>query len=239
MAVLEKVVDMKISDRLLQVKFRKQEYSTNVLCEKSFSFYTGKIYGILCNHNECGWGVSYLLSGRAAIDQEKIFINGKEYNKGEIIKEGWYVGEGINKKFFCPLNNTLKKQILFALKQSKINQNLNDVIDKFELSRDKIDCKFFKLGWESWRASVAIGYAYGKKIYCYPWMDTAYLKELIYNSGFIFYSNILKNAGNITILPASDRCLLEMICDEIITINDSRFHQYTFIEEYIKQQKNL
>lgn len=237
MEVLEKIVDMKVKDRLIKVKFRKEETSVNVLYETSFSLYEGKLYGILCNHRECGWGISYLLSGKEKISEEYIVIGGKDYVKGQNVKEGWYVGEGIKIALFH--EKTLKKQIAFALKKSGVQMGVDDIIKKFDLSLDKINHKFSHLGWESWRASVAIGYAYGKKIFCFPWLDTSYFKEIIYNTGFFSYIDILKKEGKTIVIPTTDKFILENISDKIIRLCDPRFHEYKYIEEFIQQQKDM
>lgn len=234
-AVLEtiNVVSMSVKERIIEVQFRRTEKSSNILCEKDFSFLGGNLYGIKCNPTECGWGISYLLAGRAELHEEQVSVNGKKYEKGEIIEEGWYVGEGIYKKNrMC--KKTVKQQIRIALKHSGRKESVNDIIDKFGLSEDRVDIKFSNLSWESWRASVAIGYAYGKSVFCFPWLDTAYFKDIVFNTGFGFYIDILKKEGKVILLPMAGGRLLEKVADQVIEINSSRFHEYKFIDEFIE-----
>lgn len=231
-----KVIEVGTKDRLMHVRFRNQEYSINTLYENTFSFHGGKLYGILCNHGECGWGLSYLLSGRENVYEENIIVGGKQYKKGEIVEEGWYIGEGIKNRSF--MEKTLIEQIKYSLKKSKSKLCSDDIIKKFDLSTDIINYKFSHLGWKSWRASVAIGYAYEKEVFCFPWLDTAYLKDIIYNTGFFFFLDILRKKNKVIILPSSDRILLESISDNVIEVNDPRFHEYKYIQDFIKQQKN-
>lgn len=241
MAILEKVnkVYIKIEERIVNVMFRKQEYSTISLYNMECSFEGGRLYGILCDHNESGWGISCLLSGRLKLNDEIVLINNKRYIKNDRIKEGWYVGEGLYKKQCCLFEKTIKQQIAFALKHSQLNMTVDDIINKFELSQHRINNKFSHMSWESWRASAAIGYAYGKCIFCFPWLDTAYLKDVIFSTGFLFYIKILRDAGTIIILPSSDEFILRKISDEIIKINDPSFHEYKYIEKYIQEQKKF
>lgn len=232
-------VFIKTEERLIKATFRKQECSRISLYKVECCFQGGKLYGILCNHNESGWGISCLLSGKLKLDDEIILINNKKYIKNDRIKEGWYVGEGLYKKQFCLFEKTIKQQIAFALKHSQLNMTVDEIINKFELSQCRINNKFSHMSWESWRASVAIGYAYGKYIFCFPWLDTNYLKNIIFDTGFLFYIKILRDAGNIIILPSSDEFILRKISDEIIKINDPSFHEYKYIEKYIQEQKKF
>lgn len=234
-AILETInaVTMSVKERIIGVQFRKRENSWNFLCEKEFSFLGGNLYGIKCNHAECGWGISYLLAGRTELYEEQVLINEKKYGKGGVIKEGWYMGEGIHIKG-RECNKTIRQQIRIALKQSGRKESVNDIIDRFELSKDRIDIKFSNLSWESWRASAAIGYAYGKSIFCFPWLDTAYFEDIVFNTGFGLYLDILRKAGKIILLPMAEGSLLEKVADQVIEINSSRFHEYKFINEFIE-----
>lgn len=230
-------IKIKTVERLMTVKFRDFMKSLDLLYDEDFSFRQNKVYGILCNHGEGGWGLSYLLAGKMPIEDENVKVDYHIYCKNDYVEEGWYVGEGLNKRGFFSREMTVKNQISKALKCSNINLGTKDIISKFDLRQDRVGYKLNNLSWESWRASIAIGYAYGKKIFCFPWLDTAYLKDLILNTGFIFYINILKENGAVIIIPSSDELLLKYISDEMVILNNPRFHNYKVVKEYIEKQK--
>lgn len=232
-------IKIKTVERLMTVKFRNYMNSIDLLYNGEFSFRQSKVYGIVSNYGEGGWGLSYLLAGKISIEDENVIVGNHIYCKNDYVEEGWYVGEGLKKKGFFSREMTVKNQIAKALKNSNNNLSSKDIISKFDLSQDRVNYKLTQLSWESWRASIAIGYAHGKKIFCFPWLDTAYLKDLILNTGFIFYINILRKNGAVIIIPSSDELLLKYISDEIVVLNNPRFHNYDVVKGYIEDQKNI
>lgn len=220
----------------MTVKFRSLTKSIDLLYNEEFLFRQSKVYGVFCNHGEGGWGLSYLLSGKAPINDENIRVGSHIYDKNDYVEEGWYVGEGLKRRGIFTQEMTVKNQITTALNNSNINLSTNEIISKFDLNQDRVSYKLSHLSWESWRASIAVGYAGGKKIYCFPWLDTAYLKDVILNTGFLFYINILRENGAVIIIPSSDKLLLNYISDEIVILNNPRFHNYEEVKEYVEKQ---
>jgi hypothetical protein len=69
------------------------------------------------------------------------------------------------------------------------------------VSNERVGRSIKKVSGERWKASIAIGYAYGKKIYCYPWMnsrDVEHLKEQMKEN-----IEVLTNNKCIVILPTT------------------------------------
>lgn len=54
---------------------------------------------------------------------------------------------------------------------------------------------------ERWKASMAIGYAMGKSIYCFPWLNTKRLMQL--KEHIIICSKALVDIGAIIIIPTT------------------------------------
>lgn len=103
-------------ERSIFPESRRHGYSryTEHLYEESFLLEKGKMYGFLGEHGEGGGGISWLLSGRAKLEDEKVNVFGKEYGKGETVEEGWCLGEGIP-----GMDKTARREIAAALKMSK------------------------------------------------------------------------------------------------------------------------
>ncbi len=208
--------------------FRHNEY----LNEGTFNFEEGKMYGILGEHGEGGGGISWLLSGRDVIRDEKITVFGKEYKEGETVEEGWYLGEGIPS-----MDKTARKEISAALKMSKSSLSVQDIVEKFHLTEERLDVKVRYHSWELWRLSAAIGYALGKKIFCFPAIDTYMLIEIVVNTAFYIYVEKLRREGCILLLPSSNREILESLADEIIELNNPRFRDLSQFHEIVSSYK--
>ncbi len=208
--------------------FRHNEH----LYEGTYKFEKGKMYGILGEHGEGGGGISWLLSGRDVIRDEKITVFGKEYREGESVEEGWYLGEGIP-----GMDKTARKEISAALKMSKSSLSVQDIVDKFHLTEDRLDVKVRYFSWELWRLSAAIGYALGKKIFCFPAIDTHMIIEIVRNTAFYIYVEKLRREGCILLLPSSSREILESLADEIIELNNPRFRDLSQFHEIVSSYK--
>lgn len=220
-------------DRLVCVEYKDTEKATDILYSDHFKFQGGRIYSIIGEIGSGGWAISYLLSGKIPIEKEGLFINGGKITVGEYLDIGWYVGEGSPNKQGFYNDRSVRKQIRRGLRQSKLGVLEDDIISKFDLSRERLDCKFSYLSWERWKASAAIGYAYGKKLYCFPFLNTAILNNIITNSHLANYLNELKNDGACIIIPTSCKETLELIADDQILLNNPRFHCKQFVDEYI------
>lgn len=241
MAILGKIT-IQLCDRIIHNVHDKHhpdiQTSYDILYNTSeIVFERGKIYGILCKCGEGGQGITNLLTGNDYIDKEKIHIDGKLYKKGEKISEGWEMGKGFKNLFLY--NKTVKQQIEHALKKSKKNMTVDDIVKKFELTPERLGCKIFNLSGERWRASAAIGYAYGKKIFCFPWLDNVTLENVITTGYALLYADILRKEDNIIIVPTAEREILEYITDEIIELRNPQFHNNQSVLKYLKQHDFL
>lgn len=217
-----------IFSEYIRGKLRCQEF----MYEEEFEFEKGKMYGIFGERGEGGGGLTWLLSGRAAIQDENVTVFGKKYKKGERVEEGWYMSEGIP-----DINKSVRKQISIALKRSKSELSVQDIIDKFHLSEERLDLKVKNYSWEVWRVSAAIGYALGKKIFCFPSMATLMVHDLITNAGFFIYVEKLKREGGILLLPSSDKKVLEAVSDEIIELNHPGFKDLSAFHEMVRSYR--
>lgn len=228
----EIIIKLDTSDRLVCVEYLGNEATTDMLYTDHFTFQSGNIYSIIGEIGSGGWAISYLLSGKVPVEQEEVFINKRKLLPGDYVNLGWYMGEGSQGKRGYN-NSSVGKQIRKGLRQSKLKLSDEDIISKFNLSRERIECKFSQLSWERWRASAAIGYAYGKKVFCFPFVNTAILNNIVTNSYLPMYLNVLKNEGACIIIPTSHKETLEMLADEQISLKNPRFHCKEFIDEYI------
>lgn len=75
MAVLEKVRLVIEGDRFIDVNNPFGEKSKDYVCENTFIFEKGKIYGIVCEHGGGGESISLLLSNAVSLKEGKVYID--------------------------------------------------------------------------------------------------------------------------------------------------------------------
>jgi hypothetical protein len=228
-------IKLKTVERLIDDSTAKIgcEFS-ELLYTEQFEFNSGKLYGVLGERGEGGWGISLILSGKVAIESERVCIDKRLYTPGEYVNEGWYVGNAYHRS--KPFHEkSIEKQIECALRTSKLNYITSDIADIFSLSPERFGSKLSYLSWERWRASAAIGFAGGKQIFTYPWFDSAYLTDFVLQGAFAHYMKRLREAGAIILVPSANRCLLECISDEIIELKNPRFHNQKYVIEYMSK----
>ena len=188
------------------------------LCNKfTYNFKSGKVYGIIGEFGTGGWALSYSLAGKQKDYNGVIKVNGNVVDYKILKGISCYVGEGIESKKLFGKKNTIIEQLDAGLKSKKNNSNnIEYIIQLFELSKERTNRIIEHISNERWKASIAIGYAYGKQIYCFPWLNSGeimFLKEHIK-----LCIGILRKNGAIVIIPTCKEKSIMDIVDETIYI---------------------
>lgn len=205
------------------------------ITDLQYVFSSGKIYGIIGECGSGGWGLSYLLSGKDTCPKQEIIINENNAFQKDLKKIGWYVGDQIQRKNFLCKEMSIIKQLQLGVKQSNNKISVDEIVQKFNLSHDRLNKKISELSWEKWRASIAIGYAHNKRIFCFPWLNTAQINDLILNTGLHIYSDILRKEGNLIIIPTGKKEALEYIADEYLILNNPRHTISNMTKEILEE----
>ncbi len=203
------------------------------LCNKySCKLVKGKTYGIIGEFGAGGWALSYTLAGKENDYDGIIRINGQVVNSQILRKISCYVGEDpIPKSLF----NNKKRLIINRLKDGiKLGKSpiddIEEIIQVFGLSHERLNRIIENISNERWRASMAIGYTWGKKIYCFPWLNTG---NLIFLKDYILPCiTYLKQKGSIIIIPT---CKIDIIKD---IIDEAFFIKSHFEESYNSMESN-
>ena len=96
---------------------------------------------------------------------------------------------------------SIEKNVEFALKKSKLNLSSSDIKQLFEISDVYFKLSLGKTGNERLRCMSAIGYAYGKNVFCFPWISK---KHMEYYARNIFrLLDILSDQHKFIILPTN------------------------------------
>lgn len=167
-----------------------------------FNFFTGtnKLVGEI---DSGVWAISYLISmyeyqkkDFILHEQPIVMVNNKLAHLSEISKLSCYIDESY------PLfssNVSVRKLITKGLKKSEIKYSVDDIKNIFSLDDQRFERPLRCIGNERFRAMTAIGYSYGKEIFCFPWFSNKRF-ECFHNS--IPYSlKILEHFKKISILP--------------------------------------
>lgn len=181
------------------------------LQNNNFEFHVGNLYGIIGEFGNGGAALSCGITGNTGFYEGKVYIDDQERSMEYIIKNSWYVGLDLNatKRFFKK-KQTIRQQIEYGVQNINQEFNIEKIQNIFNISNERINRNIEFVSGERWKASVAIGYANGRKVFCYPWMnsrDIDYLKEQLMNT--IKY---LINSDCIVIIPTTKEENIKKIC---------------------------
>jgi hypothetical protein len=217
-------LDVHIDDGLYYPELVNYGHMIETVDHFQYQFQKGKSYGIIGQCGEGGWGLSYAIAGRAEHSADEIKVNGKAVTPEQLAGISWYVGDGMPKRGPFPKSRTVLNQISAACRMNTDNKrgSVEEIIALFNLSQDRLELPLDNQSWEKWRSSIAIGYAYGAQIFCFPWVSTGWVNDLILNCGIHICIDILKNVGAIVILPTQTAESVDFFLDEIVPLQGSR-----------------
>ncbi len=221
---MEKIKLVIEENRFINTQTPFGEKSQDYMCENTFIFDRGKIYGIVCEHGGGGEAVSLLLSGIMPLKQEKIYIDNKEADAEEMKRIGWYVGKALYSSGIVKRELSVRKALEFAVRKYHRYEEISEVMEEFHLTADRLDYGLSRnCEWEKWRASLAIGYANNKIVYCFPWMNSMIFYDCMYNSSVFRFFRKLTQEGAVIILPTSRKENVSGFADSLIEIYNTRF----------------
>ena len=150
---------------------------------KSFELHIGTLNGIIGEFGNEGAAISCGLTGNVRFYGGRIYVDDKEETISAVLKTSWYVGHdiyGSHKPLFDiygtrnPLlrRKSIREQIIAGVKANHCDLSADIIQNMFELSEPRVGRSIKYVSGVRWKASIAIGYAYGKKIFCYPWMNS-------------------------------------------------------------------
>ena len=111
---------------------------------------------------------------------------------------------------------TIKEQIEYGVRCKLTDADFSTIQKMFCISSERVDRNISFVSGERWKASAAIGYANGKKVFCYPWMnskDIEHLKEQLSHT-----VKVLLDAGCIVIMPTTKAENIKKVTNKGCTI---------------------
>lgn len=141
----------------------------------SMQFETGNVYCLDSNLTGGGWAISWLLAGNLRPMRYKkryytnVFLDGEELSQKELEGLGFTAGlTGFEGTF--SINKPVGKLLDRLVKNSPRVSSVKELEELFMLSDALFDRPIKCYSNERWGVSIAMGYARGKRVFCFPWL---------------------------------------------------------------------
>ena len=179
----------------------------------NYSFLSGNVYGIVSDFGCGSWGLVTCLGGRGSdYYVGQMLINGTVAPPGDLLSHAAFIGEnvfeGINSKsdILSP-----RKCIERALSISGQNYTVDEIKRIFSLSDERFERDLNYVSGEIDRISIAVNFALGKDIYCFPWLNE---HDICNVSKTVLC--ILKEHKKIVLIPTSQKRQAKRLSDYLI-----------------------
>lgn len=149
------------------------------------------------------WAVSYLLSmykhrfnDFILFEEPKVSVNDSIVSLNDISEYSCYMDK------LYPLFSTqdsVRKLVSRGLEKAKLNYSSDDIRELFHIDNERFERPITGVGNEIFRAMSAVGYAYGKKVYCFPWLSKKRFNG--YHGHIVDLLDILEKLKKVVILP--------------------------------------
>ncbi len=146
------------------------------------------------------FGISYLI-GMNKIKNATLFdpivrINREQSSLNEIHKLSCYID---TLYYLFSSQKSVEKLISEGLKKTKNPMSCEQIVELFKLDSQRIPRPVKACGNEKYRAMAAIGYSFGKQIFCFPWFSSVRYKHLYRHIKYA--SKVLSSLGCVVIIP--------------------------------------
>lgn len=194
-----------------------KDYGYDCLHYRNLRLESGKIYGLISEYGQGCMYLSYLLGGRVDTDELKVFVNEKEVGRQELAKLSWNLEPSRERYRTAVVIKAIQK----AIKKNGLQDSFSDIQNSFFLTPPRQDRRLFQLSGERWRASAALGYVEGKRIFYAPYKMSEFYYQMC-QSGLLKALRELTDSGAVVLLPCGSDAFLKHIVDECIYLDRER-----------------
>ena len=173
----------------------------DVIDDRKFEFHTG--LNLLEGDIDSGaFGVSYLIPMYKKAIQEAVFlpseplVNGQSMTLSEISKFSCYLDQSYG---LFSSRKTVRNLVEHGLRKSKLPYSSDDICRMFEMSDFRFERRISGTGNERYKAMAAIGFSYGRQVFCFPWFSR--MRYGAFNLHMPSLLNTLTDLKKIVILP--------------------------------------
>ncbi|MBO7356493.1 MAG: hypothetical protein J6U50_07665 [Lachnospiraceae bacterium] len=175
-------------------------------------FETGRSYGLVSEYMQGCMYLSYLLGGKIKLeDGLEISVDGRNVQAEDLSMLSWNI-EPYYEKY---KNLTVRRSIAKALEKNAAEESFEQLAEIFVLTEPRYGRKLSQLSGERWRASTALGYASGRKIFYAPYMPSLFYSRMNMLPEII---NFLTSHDCMVLLPVGSDTYIKNCVDECIII---------------------
>ena len=216
---LIELVDFQDSVMCKSLLYQSKESFLKINCR----FCKGNVYGLISDFGCGSWGVTACLAGRSSANYKgEVLLNGKEVLPHELQRYSCFVSEITFLNGNLNLDSlTPKECIEKAISLSKQPYSVEQIKKIFCLSDGRFERPIDKISGEVWLVSMAVNFALGKEIFCYPWLNMMDIVrfEIAKEQGII---DFLKNKNKLIFVPSSQKKILRKQCDHTLTFEKGK-----------------
>lgn len=116
---------------------------------------------------------------------------------------------------------TPRECIQRAVKLGNCTYSPEEIRAAFRLSEARFDRVLTQVSGEIWLISLAVHFALGKDLFCFPWLNEWNITrlEVVAEGGVI---DFLRSSGKIILVPSSQRRKLRRHCDRVLAFEKGR-----------------
>jgi len=194
---------------------RLRYFDLHGLSQFSHEFTFGKSYLLHAKPSRGAEALSWLISGIVNPWGGQILLNGKDYTVEQRRQDSWCVRYEEIKRWGW-LRQSVRAQLRYALKHNPnpILKTEQEIIQHFRLSPYLLPRPLTQYSHEAWRASCAIGFALGKEIFCFPYVD--YLSRMFKEFWLKDMLDFLTAHGALVLFPGFYDWETVGLCDEVV-----------------------
>ncbi|WP_337099313.1 hypothetical protein [Paenibacillus sp. YIM B09110] len=189
------------------------------LTDFNYHFSSSKVYGVVSKPGNGAWALSYLLAGRVKQDSGYVFANkGSMLIQAQLKQSSCYVGDIIYRRnrFGMKYYPTVRQLLEEDPKMKE--EAIRSVVEELELSTSRMDRPLHQISNERWNATVAIGLAQGKSIFCFPYLNNDWKEQL--SVRLETCGKVLRRNQSIMIIPSDSDSFISDVMDEMIVLED-------------------
>lgn len=177
--------------------------------EIKYCFSTGinRLYGEI---DSGVWAISYLLSMYEYRPNDFVL-----FRQPEAVVDDTVLSLNDLSQYSCYLDklyplfsteDSVRDLLLKGLRESGSEHTADDIKELFYIDEKRFERPIKECGNEMFRAMAAIGYAYGKQVFCFPWLSQKRLNG--YHANITGLLDILESLKKIIILPIGISCYI-------------------------------
>lgn len=188
---------------------------------KSLTFESGKLYALISEYQEGCMYLSYLLGGRIVFqDGLAVYIDGKESSHTLLRNMSW----NLEPSYEPYKNKVVRKSIEKALDSCNVNESFEEIVRAFYLTEARYDRKLMHLSGERWKASAALGYALGKRIFYAPYCPSNFYRQMK-ESNLFKCLKYLTMHDCLVVLPVGSDAFLKDYADRCVYVEQGEYSE--------------